>query len=99
VDELGRTKLLLDLSNVEFLSSAGVGKLITLNRKVDRLGGRLVLCNVAPSVDEVFGIVRRLFTVFTDEEEGLAGIACRVRPPKPSDGQSAALRLPPSELD
>ncbi len=31
VDEFGRRKLLLDFGNVESLSSAAVGKLITLN--------------------------------------------------------------------
>src|SRR5215470_7102310 len=34
VDELGRKKILLNFSNVEFLSSAALGKLITLNRKL-----------------------------------------------------------------
>ena len=32
VDELGRRKILLNFGNVEFLSSAALGKLITLNR-------------------------------------------------------------------
>ena len=34
VDELGRRKVLLNFDNVEFLSSAALGKLITLNRKL-----------------------------------------------------------------
>ena len=38
VDELGRRKILLNFKNVEFLSSAALGKLITLNRKLQPLG-------------------------------------------------------------
>jgi anti-sigma B factor antagonist len=34
VDELGRKKILLNFSNVEYLSSAALGKFITLNKKV-----------------------------------------------------------------
>src|SRR6266853_1975158 len=44
VDELGRRKILLNFSNVEYLSSAALGKFITLNKKVQASGGKLVLC-------------------------------------------------------
>src|SRR5262249_39773444 len=43
VDESGRKKLLLNFSNVEYMSSAALGKLITLNKKVQAAGGQLVL--------------------------------------------------------
>src|SRR5436853_1936463 len=40
VDELGRRKILLNFSNVEYLSSAALGKLITLNKKINTSGGK-----------------------------------------------------------
>src|SRR5437762_13545061 len=43
VDELGRTKVLLNFGNVEYLSSAALGKLITLNKKVQGVKGTLTL--------------------------------------------------------
>jgi anti-sigma B factor antagonist len=43
VDDLGRRKILLNFSNVEYLSSAALGKFITLNKKVNAAGGRLIL--------------------------------------------------------
>src|SRR5437660_9732934 len=46
VDELGRRKILLNFGNVEYLSSAALGKFITLNKKVNAAGGRLILCNI-----------------------------------------------------
>src|SRR5437870_10863044 len=41
VDEEGWRKLLLNFGNVEYLSSAALGKLITLHKKLQAAGGRL----------------------------------------------------------
>src|SRR5438445_12410142 len=54
VDEVGRRKILLNFGNVEYLSSAALGKLITLNKKLHAAGGRLVLCNNHPPISELF---------------------------------------------
>ncbi len=73
VDELGRRKVLLNFKNVEFLSSAALGKLITLNRKLQSAGGKLVLCEIDPQIYEVFEITKlnKLFTINNDEQGGL----------------------------
>jgi anti-sigma B factor antagonist len=73
VDELGRKRLLLNFGNVEYMSSAALGKLITLNKKVGAAGGLLVLCNIDPAIREVFEITKldKLFKIRTDEQEGL----------------------------
>jgi anti-sigma B factor antagonist len=68
VDEEGRRKILLNFSNVEYLSSAALGKLITLNRKVQTAKGKLILCAIAPQIYEVFEITR-LHQVFKIEKE------------------------------
>ena len=73
VDELGRKKILLNFSNVEYLSSAALGKFITLNKKVQQAGGKLVMCNINPDILEVFEITRldRLFNIQRDEQTAL----------------------------
>ena len=73
VDELGRRKVLLNFKNVEFLSSAALGKLITLNRKLQSAGGKLVLCEIDPQIYEVFEITKlnKLFTIHKGEQDGL----------------------------
>jgi anti-sigma B factor antagonist len=73
VDELGRKKILLNFGNVEYMSSAALGKLITLNKKVQGAGGKLVLCNIDANIREVFEITRldKLFVIKGDEQEGL----------------------------
>src|SRR6202049_3870625 len=73
VDDLGRHKLLLNFSNVEYLSSAALGQLITLNKKVNAAGGRLVLCNIDPQIYEVFEITKlnKLFNIQKEEQAAL----------------------------
>ena len=73
IDEQGRKKLLLNFGNVEYMSSAALGKLITLNKKVQAAGGRLVLCNIDPQIREVFEITKldKLFMIRNDEQDGL----------------------------
>ena len=73
VEELGRQKILLNFANVEFLSSAALGKLITLNRKVQAVRGKLILCTISKEIREVFEITKldKLFTILPDEQAAL----------------------------
>ena len=73
VDTEGVKKMLLNFQNVEYLSSAALGKLITLNKKMQQAGGKLVLCNIDPQIYEVFEITRldKLFKIKKDEQEAL----------------------------
>jgi anti-sigma B factor antagonist len=69
----GRKKVLLNFGNVEYLSSAALGKLITLNNKLRGAGGRLVLCNIDPQIYEVFEITKlnKFFTIHKEEQAAL----------------------------
>ena len=73
VDQDGRRKLLLNFGNVEYLSSAALGKLITLNKKLQAVNGRLVLCNIDPQIYEVFEITKlnKLFNIQKEEQAAL----------------------------
>jgi len=73
VDDQGRTKILLNFGNVEYLSSAALGKFITLNKKVQAAGGKLILCNIDAQIYEVFQITRldRLFNIQKEEQAAL----------------------------
>jgi len=73
VDNEGCRKVLLNFSNVEYLSSAALGKLITLNKKLQQAGGRLVLCNIDPQIHEVFEITKldKFFKIMKEEQAAL----------------------------
>jgi len=74
VEEDHREKLVLNFSSVNFLSSAALGKLITLDKKVKNHGGVLKLSNIRPEIYEVFAITKlnRLFDIKDDEADALA---------------------------
>jgi anti-sigma B factor antagonist len=73
VDEEGWRKLLLNFGNVEYLSSAALGKLITLHKKLQAAGGRLILCNIDPQIYEVFEITKldKIFNIQKEEQAAL----------------------------
>ncbi len=74
VDEENRANILLNFTGVEFLTSAALSKLITLEKKVRRAGGKLKLSNVRSHIYEVFEITRlnRVFDIRDSDSEALA---------------------------
>lgn len=67
-------RLVLDLSSIEFLSSAALGKLISLNGRVKARNRILVLCNLQPQVLDVFLKCRldRLFVIKKTPDDAVA---------------------------
>ncbi|GIX03173.1 MAG: hypothetical protein KatS3mg113_0179 [Planctomycetaceae bacterium] len=75
VEEDGRKRIILDFSNVEYLSSAALGKLITMDKKVKAAKGKLRLCGIRPEIYEVFEITRlnKVFDIKPDQDAALEG--------------------------
>lgn len=74
VENDSRKKILINFSNVEFLSSAALGKLITFEKKAKRNGTQLMLTNIAPEIYQVFTItnLHKLFKIKDTEADALA---------------------------
>ena len=74
VENEQRKTLLLNFTNVEFLSSAALNKLIILDKKVKAVSGQLKLSNLKTEIREVFAITRldQLFDIKDDEADALA---------------------------
>jgi anti-sigma B factor antagonist len=68
VEEGGRINLILDFCNVRFLSSAVLGLLMRISKKVYEQEGQLRLCNISPRIYEIFKITRlnKIFDIFED---------------------------------
>lgn len=64
----GGSKLLLDLSGLEYISSAGLRVLMLAARDVKAQNGTLVVCELQPVVREIFEISRFnvVFKVYPD---------------------------------
>jgi anti-sigma B factor antagonist len=74
VDELGRRKVLLNFSNVQYMSSAALGKLIRLHQRLHSLGGKLILCGISKDLMDVFTITKldKMLKIVKDEPAAIA---------------------------
>lgn len=70
-------KLLLNFKNVDHLSSAALGMLITLNKKVKEQNGSLKLSDINRNIFEVFKITRlnRVFDIHDTSDHALSGFS------------------------
>jgi anti-anti-sigma factor len=62
VAETGAKKIVLDMSNVESVSSVAFRPLLSLRRVVEDSGARMVLCGLSELVAEVFHATRLLIS-------------------------------------
>ena len=74
VEQSNWLKLVLDLSNVEYLTSSVLGKLITLHRKLHRIQGKMVLIGLSEGVDAILR-TSKLLSYFAVAESRDAAIA------------------------
>ena len=70
-------RVLIDMSNITFLDSSGLGALVAIWRRLSSREGEIKLCSIPPSVRTVFEITRmhRVFEIYETEEEALASFA------------------------
>ena len=54
----GASEAIVDLSEIEFVDSAGVGVLVAVYRSMRQRGGRARFCGVRPGVRSVLEIIR-----------------------------------------
>jgi anti-sigma B factor antagonist len=72
----GGVNLILDFSKVRFLSSAVLGLLIRVSKRVYQRNGRLRLCNINPKIYEIFKITRltKIFDIYPDVKSASKGL-------------------------
>ena len=73
VDQQFRPKLLLDFSHVDYLSSAALGKLITLHKRIREKKGQLRFCTIKPKIYDVFRITKldKIFEIHENRDKAL----------------------------
>ncbi|HSI86834.1 MAG: STAS domain-containing protein [Candidatus Methylacidiphilales bacterium] len=52
----GGTKLVIDMSGVDYIGSAGLRELFLAAKSIDRVGGKLAVCGLRPEVKRIFDI-------------------------------------------
>lgn len=75
--EKGEHKIVLDLSQLDYISSAGLRVILLLAKRLKQHAGGLVLCDIQPQVREVFDIsgFLAILTVTDTREAALAKLA------------------------
>ena len=70
----GGPRVIVELSALDFMSSAFIARLVALNKRIRAAGGKLVLCGLHPFVREAFHDSRleRIFEIADDEKAALA---------------------------
>ena len=65
------TALILDMKDLEFLSSAGLGVIFMTKKQLNNRQGKIMLINLQPQVQRVFEIIKALdgMNIFKDREE------------------------------
>ena len=72
VEREDRKKLIVSLASLDSLSSAVLGKLITLNKKAAACGGAIKLSSVNSDISLLFSVtLDRLFDIEKDEHHAL----------------------------
>lgn len=73
IDKQGLKYLLLNMENVEYMSSSGFRVAIALLRKLKDDGGQLKISNLKPSVKRIFDVIEltSLFDIYETEQEAL----------------------------
>jgi anti-anti-sigma factor len=72
----GVPRVVVDLSALDFMSSAFIARLVALNKRIQAANGRAILCGLHPFVREAFHDSRleRVFDISDDQEAALASL-------------------------
>lgn len=74
IEQADHMQLVLDFGQVEFLSSAVLGLLIRISKRISEKDGKLRLCNISPKIYEVFKITQltKIFDIQKDVDGAIS---------------------------
>ncbi len=71
-------KIVLDLSKVQFINSAGLGAIVGLIRDVELKDGQIRLCSPLPTVKALFNMVH-LSSIVAIDDDAVAALSAMAR--------------------
>jgi len=77
VEQCGCRRLVVSLRDIQYTTSSGLGKLITLHRKLHRLGGQVAFCDLRPRILETMQMSKldTYFQITPDVETAVAAVS------------------------
>ena len=69
----GKRKVIINLAEVNWIASTGIGMLIRAYKTISEAGGHLVLANVSEELRRVFNVLRlgHVFPIFDTEQDAI----------------------------
>ncbi|MCY0877055.1 MAG: anti-sigma F factor antagonist [Firmicutes bacterium] len=73
MEKSGAKRLVLDLADLTFMDSSGLGVILGRYRKLKAQGGQMAIANVSPTVSKLFEIsgIRKIMTVYRKREDAV----------------------------
>ncbi len=73
IEQREKVRMVLNLEKVEYLSSAGLGRLVALLKKAIGGGGNLFLVGLSNEIRELFDVMRltQIFKIFSSVEDAM----------------------------
>jgi anti-anti-sigma factor len=70
----GRTKLILDCGQLNYVSSMGLGMLVRIHSRMKKLGGDVKLAAVQSTVSKILSVVglNRIFQIYSTVDDAIA---------------------------
>lgn len=83
-----RVRLILDLADLDYISSAGLGVLMGMLREVREKGGDLKIVNMSEKIERVFNLLgfSRIMRLYSDEAAAIQDFASGIVD-EPSSGE------------
>ncbi len=80
VQEDGYKTIVMDMTDLEFLSSAGVGSILGTIETSREVGGDIILCNVPESINHILDILDLIdyLTIRENKEKAIAMTGARI---------------------
>ena len=74
--EQARSKIVLDLTNLDYISSAGVGTFVASLAELRKMGGDLVFVNPSEEIQEVFDLLgfSKMFRIMGTVDEAMKAL-------------------------
>lgn len=73
VEKQAKRKIILDFSTIKFLASQSIGVMLSLQKKLKAIKGKVVFCGLKPEVKKLFVLtgLEKVFEFYPDEEHAL----------------------------
>ena len=77
IEQSEQVHFILDFSNFQFLSSAVLGLLLRVSKKIYEKNSTLRMCNINPKIYEIFKITRlnKIFDIYDDLDSAMESLS------------------------